>query len=141
MTSIENLTGVSGKGQGELLPMVMGLVTQGGGIRGVLQKFAAQGMGEVAGMWVANGPNPPITAEQFTKVFGQQQVNLVARQMGVLPQQAAQGLAAVLPLVIDKLTPDGQAVDGGALESNVFKLMGGGTQGLGIGDVMKLFGN
>lgn len=137
--AVGNLAGTGGQHQGDLLKMVMALVTQGGGVEGIVKKFTQHGLGDLASKWVGQGSNPAITGEQFTQVFGAPQVNQLAQQMGVAPDQAAHGLAALLPTVIDKLTPDGKSVAGGDLESGVFKLMSGGAQGLGLGDLTKLF--
>jgi len=58
----------------------------------------------------------------------------------VPPAQAASGLAALLPTVIDKLTPKGQTVSGPDLENNIAALLKGGSGGLGLADLAKLFG-
>jgi uncharacterized protein YidB (DUF937 family) len=137
--AVGSLKGNGGQFQGDALKMVMALLTQGGGVEGVVRKFAQHGLGDLARKWVGHGSNPPITGEQFTQVFGAVQVNQLAQQMGLAADQAAQGLAAMLPTVIDKLTPDGKSVSGGDLECGVFRIMGEGTQGLGLGDLTKLF--
>ena len=136
---IGSLTG-SGQGQNQLLQLVTGLITQQGGIEGVVQKFTAHGMGAEAQQWVGTGPNPPITGDHVQKVFGDDTVQQVASQLGVPPTQAASGLAALLPTVIDKLTPNGQSVSGPDLQNNIAALLKGGTGGLGLGDLAKLFG-
>lgn len=130
----------SGQGQNQLLQLVTGLIAQHGGIEGVVKKFAAHGMGEQAQQWVGTGPNPPITGNQVQQVFGNDTVEQVASQLGVPPTQAAGGLAALLPGVIDKLTPNGHSVSGSDLESNIAALLKGGTGGFGMGDLAKLFG-
>jgi len=130
----------SGQGQSQLLQLVTGLITQHGGIDGVVQKFAAHGMGAEAQQWVGTGPNPPITGEHVQQVFGDDTVQQAANQLGVPPAQAASGLAALLPAVIDKLTPNGQSVSGADLENNIAGLLKGGAGGLGLGDLAKLFG-
>jgi len=130
----------SGQGQNQLLQLVTGLITQYGGIDGVVQKFAAHGMGAEAQQWVGTGPNPPITGEHVQRVFGDNAVQQAASQLGVPPAQAASGLAALLPTVMDKLTPNGQSVGGADLENNIAGLLKGGAGGLGLGDLAKLFG-
>jgi len=142
MGLLDNIVGslTGGQGQNPLLSLVTGLITQHGGIEGIVQKFAAQGMGAQAQQWVANGPNPPITGDHIQQVFGNSTVQQVAGQLGVPPAQAASGLAALLPTVIDKLTPHGQSVGGVDLENNIAALLKGGTGSLGLGDLAKLFG-
>jgi uncharacterized protein YidB (DUF937 family) len=106
----------------------------------VLQKFAANGLGDQAQQWVGTGPNPPITGDHVQQVFGNDTVQQVASQLGVPPTQAASGLAALLPTVIDKLTPNGQSVSGPDLQNSIASLLKGGTGSLGLGDLAKLFG-
>jgi uncharacterized protein YidB (DUF937 family) len=137
---VGSLTG-SGQGQNQLLQIVTGLITQHGGIEGVVQKFTTHGLGAQAQQWVGNGPNPPITSDHVQQVFGNNTIQEVASQVGVPPAQAASGLAALLPAVINKLTPKGQNVSGPELENNIAGLLKGGAGGLGLGDLAKLFGN
>jgi uncharacterized protein YidB (DUF937 family) len=136
---VGSLTG-GGQGQNQLLSIVTGLIQQQSGIEGIVQKFTAHGMGAAAQQWVGTGPNPPITGDHVQQVFGSNTVQQVAGQLGVPPNQAASGLAALLPTVIDKLTPHGQPVNGHELENNIANLLKGGTGGLGLGDLAKLFG-
>jgi uncharacterized protein YidB (DUF937 family) len=136
---VGSLTG-GGQGQNQLLEMVTGLISQHGGIEGVIQKFAAHGMGASAQQWVGNGPNPPITGDHVQQALGDDTVQQVASRLGVPPTQAASGLAALLPAVIDKLTPNGQSVSGPDLQDNITALLKGGAGGLGLGDLAKLFG-
>lgn len=136
---VGSLTG-GGQGQNQLLSIVTGLIQQQGGIEGIVQKFTAHGMGATAQQWVGTGPNPPITGNHVQQVFGSATVQQVAGQLGVHPTQAASGLAALLPTVIDKLTPNGQSVGGADLQNNIANLLKGGTSGLGLGDLAKLFG-
>ena len=129
-----------GQEQNQLLQLVTGFIAQHGGIEGVVQKFTAHGMGAEAQQWVGTGPNPPITGDHVQQVFGDETVQQVAGQLGVPPTQAASGLAAMLPTVIDKLTPNGQSVSGSELQNNIAALLKGGTGGLGLGDLARLFG-
>ncbi len=137
---VGSLTGSQNQNQNPnlLLQMVTGLIQQHGGIEGIVQKFAAQGLGAQAQQWVSNGPNPPITGDHVHQALGNDTVQQAADQLGVPSNQAASGLAALLPLVIDKLTPNGQSVNGAELENNIANLLKGSSGGLG--DLAKLFG-
>ena len=137
------LSGMLGQsqGQGMLVNLLGGLIKQSGGISGLVQKFASAGLGDHASQWVAKGPNPPISGDQFTQVFGQQQVQQLAQQMGMQPHQAASGLAALLPGIVDQLTPDGHAVQGEHLDNGLAALAQKGLGGFGLGDIAKLFGH
>lgn len=109
------LTGAGG-GQTALLNAALSLLGgQGGGLNGLVQAFSKQGLGDVANSWVGTGQNLPISADQIHKVLGAQEVSRFAAQAGVAPEAAGSTLAALLPTLVDKLTPDGQLPAGGQL--------------------------
>jgi uncharacterized protein YidB (DUF937 family) len=70
-----------------------------GGIAALVQMFQSKGMGDVVNSWISTGQNMPISADQ---------VNSMAAQAGVSPAAAGGALASILPMLIDKLTPNGQ---------------------------------
>lgn len=106
----------SGSGQSAVLNAALSLLGgQGGGLNGLVQSFAKQGLGDVVNSWVSTGQNLPISADQIHKVLGAQQVSQFAAQAGLAPEAAGSTLAALLPTLIDKLTPDGQVPAGGQL--------------------------
>jgi uncharacterized protein YidB (DUF937 family) len=55
------LSGLNNNQQSGLMDAVSGLLTQGGGIKGLMQKFGAHGLGDLVKGWVSTGPNPPAT--------------------------------------------------------------------------------
>lgn len=97
-----------------LLDAVMALINnpQTGGLSGLVQSFERGGLGEVARSWVSTGQNLPISAEQIQSVFGSEQIQNVASQLGVAPDQASGQLAEFLPRIIDQLTPGGTVPEG-----------------------------
>ena len=103
------------EGQGSaLLGTVMNLIqNHPGGIQGLLGQFQQAGLGEHVASWVGNGENQPLSAEHVQAALGDEQVQQVAAQAGLSPEQASSGLAALLPQVIDKLSPNGQLAEGG----------------------------
>lgn len=122
--------GQGGASSGNLMQLAAGFLQQSGGIEGILQKFSAAGLGNVAESWVGKGPNLPVSGDQITKVFGEGQIQGLARQAGLAPEQVSNGLAQMLPGVVDQLTPDGQSVGGDALQKGLASLFGGGGKGL-----------
>lgn len=107
------LGGSAGAEGGQLLPVLQQLLSQNGGMEGLMQKFQAAGLGNVLSSWLSQGQNLPISSEQIQKVLGSEQVSAIAGKLGVDPQQAAAQLAKFLPEVIDKLSPDGKLPAGG----------------------------
>lgn len=112
------ISGLSGSGGGQtaVLNAALSLLGgQGGGLNGLVQAFSRQGLGDVVNSWVGTGQNLPISPDQVHKALGAAQVSQFASQAGLAPEAAGSTLAALLPTLIDKLTPDGQVPAGGQL--------------------------
>ncbi|HAJ47026.1 MAG TPA: hypothetical protein DCL54_10645 [Alphaproteobacteria bacterium] len=97
--------GLSPDALGGLLNQVLG--AQGGGLNGLIDKFNQAGMGEMIKAWVSTGPNPEISADQLRNVLGNDTVGAMAKQLGIDPSAAMGQLSAILPGLVDKMTPDG----------------------------------
>jgi uncharacterized protein YidB (DUF937 family) len=95
---------------------VAGLVTQSGGVNGLAQQFEQKGLGGLMSGWIGNGTNPPITAEQIIQVVGQDKIAEIASKVGLSEPQVADGMAKLLPVMINHLTPNGTAPNPGAGE-------------------------
>lgn len=117
-----SLLGGQGQAQGggnlaALLPVVIGMLANngqgGGGLGGLMEKFNQAGMGDVLNSWIGTGPNPAITGDQLSQVLGGEQMSEIASQLGMSQGDAASQIAQVLPGLIDKLTPQGAAPQGG----------------------------
>jgi uncharacterized protein YidB (DUF937 family) len=80
-----------------------------GGLQGLIEKFQQGGLGDVVSSWVGKGENLPISAEQLTNVLGNDTLTGLASKFGVNTSDLAGQLSSVLPGLVDKLTPDGQA--------------------------------
>jgi uncharacterized protein YidB (DUF937 family) len=101
---------------GALIPVVAGMLGndgQNGGLGGLLEKFNQAGLGDAAKSWVGTGENMPISADQIGQVLGKDTIADIAAKLGVGQGEAAGSLADMLPGLIDKLTPSGQAPAGG----------------------------
>ena len=122
--------GNSGGGQNLLLQSAIGLINQHGGIDGLAQKFQGNNLGHIFSSWVGTGQNQPISPAQITQTLGQTQVQQIAQQAGISHADAATGLAQLLPTIIDKLTPNGTAPTGNALQSALSSLLSGGLGNL-----------
>ena len=84
-----------------------------GGLGGLMAKFQNAGLGDVAKSWVGNGQNEPISGDQLTNVLGEDEMAGFAEQAGMSQGDAASQLSNILPGLIDKLTPNGNAPAGG----------------------------
>ena len=92
-------------------PGMAGGGTMGGGLGGILQSFEQAGLGHIAQSWVGNGPNQPVSPDQLQSVLGQGQVQNMASQAGMQPQDFLSQLSQHLPNAVHGMTPDGQVPD------------------------------
>jgi len=92
----------------EMATVVNGLIQKHGGIQGIVDQFEKQGLGATVQSWIGNGPNQPITAEQIHQALGAGGLKDLAAKAGLSTQDLAAKLSAILPQVIDKMTPDGK---------------------------------
>ena len=112
-------------GQGGMLGVITGLIDQAGGIQGLANTFQEKGLGELVSSWIGTGQNLPISGEQLNAVLGNEQVQAIAEKLGLPLGDASNGLAALLPQVVDKLTPDGQVPEAGCLLEQGLSLLKG----------------
>jgi uncharacterized protein YidB (DUF937 family) len=85
--------------------------------------FDKGGAGAQARSWVADGANAQVSPEQVKAALGPD-VDHIAEQAGVPKEQAASGIAAVLPKVIDTLTPGGNVPDLNDLSGIIENVLG-----------------
>jgi uncharacterized protein YidB (DUF937 family) len=97
---------------------------QSGGISGLVEQFAARGLGHVVNSWISTGHNLPISPEQLQSVLGSEQVQAIAAKAGISPDAAKDGLAQLLPQLVDHLTPNGQVPQGDLMSQGMELLKG-----------------
>lgn len=78
-----------------------------GGIAGLVQRFEGQGLLQVIVSWLGPGENLPISGPQLRAVLGEPRLAQAAQRLELPPPAAAAMLAAVLPAVVDRLSPHG----------------------------------
>jgi uncharacterized protein YidB (DUF937 family) len=100
-----------GAPQGGAMGAVMALIEQAGGVQALLQQLQQSGLGAQVASWIGTGANHAISGEQLSAALGGGQLAQVAQQSGIDPSQLSGGLAALLPQVIDHLTPNGELPD------------------------------
>lgn len=81
---------------------------KGGGILQVLGSFQANGLGHLVESWIGTGANLPTTAQQILKGLGPEKVAALAQRAGLSNSEVTSKLAEFLPVIIDKLTPNGK---------------------------------
>jgi len=74
----------------------------------VVKQFEEKGMRDQVDSWVRTGPNKPVDRRQIEDVFGQRELDDLARNKGIDRDQLAEVLSRYIPKIIDELTPQGQ---------------------------------
>lgn len=100
-----------------------------GGLGGLIGKFQQAGLGNVIGSWVGNGQNEPISPDQLHKVLGADAISELAGKLGINMGDTANQLSQLLPALVNHLTPQGQAPQGGLGSSSDLMGMLGGLLG------------
>lgn len=104
--------GKLGGEQGSMVQIAMDLFHDNGGLSGILEKFKENGMAAEAASWVGKGGNLPLSAAQVASVLGDGEIAQMAAKFNISPEALSSKIAEYLPMVVDKLTPDGEVKDG-----------------------------
>ena len=83
-----------------------------GGLGGIVSSFEQAGLGHIAQSWVGNGPNQPVSPQQLQSVMGDDQVQSMASQAGMQPNDFLSQLSQHLPNAVHAMTPNGQLPEG-----------------------------
>jgi uncharacterized protein YidB (DUF937 family) len=86
-----------------------------GGLANLVNICHQKGLGDIVNSWIATGQNLPITADQVRSILGSSEVQALATRAGIDPQAAMAACAQILPLLVDKATPDGRIPSTGEL--------------------------
>jgi uncharacterized protein YidB (DUF937 family) len=100
---------------------VVQLLSQGGGLTGLVQTLQQKGLGDVVGSWVGTGANLPISPQQVQAALDGP-VQQLAAQHGLSADAVSKTLSQLLPGLVDHLTPGGQLPSGNALEQGLSAL-------------------
>jgi uncharacterized protein YidB (DUF937 family) len=79
-----------------------------GGLSGLVGKLTQAGAGSQVNSWVGNGPNQPIDPSHLGNALGPDVVAQLSQRTGLTQQQIMEGLAQVLPQLVNNLTPNGR---------------------------------
>jgi uncharacterized protein YidB (DUF937 family) len=114
------LPGLSGSAAGGALGGLAGL----GGLGALLERFQQKGHGDEMQSWIGTGENQPITPDALSQVFDGNELSQIASQAGVSEDEARAGLSALLPQIVDQLTPEGRVPEDDQLSSRLDELQG-----------------
>ncbi len=93
-----------------------------GGLSGLVETFKSKGLGDVVSSWIGTGQNLPVSVDQIKQVLGSEKIQEIAAKVGISKEDAAKHLSALLPEVIDKLTPNGKLPDANMLQEGMSML-------------------
>jgi uncharacterized protein YidB (DUF937 family) len=123
MEMLGRLFGGGGK-EAKLMQGLVGMVQGGGGLQGLLGKFQAAGMGDQVQSWLGNSSPQPIDGQQVRQALGNEEVDKLANDAGLPPDEAATDLGKMIPQTVGQLTPNGQIPDQAGLQEQLKSLAG-----------------
>jgi len=89
---------------------------QKGGLQALTDKLSASGMGAQVKSWISTGSNLPVTADQIKQALSHDELEMLALKTKLSVEEVTSHLAASLPHIVDRLTPDGKITAGGLVE-------------------------
>ena len=117
----------TGGSQNALIQIATGLISHnstGNGLAGLARQFEQKGLGDLVQSWIGTGQNKPISPDQMQHALGADQIQQFAQQTGMQGSQVTTALSALLPQLIDKLTPQGQVPHSNDLQGMLTGLLG-----------------
>jgi uncharacterized protein YidB (DUF937 family) len=117
----------SGDKQNMLVQIASSLITKnntGNGLAGLAQQFDQKGLGDLMQSWISTGQNKAISPGQMQHALGAEQIQQFAKQTGMQGPEVSSALSALLPQMIDKLTPKGRVPQQNDLQGMLTGLLG-----------------
>ena len=106
--------GTGGGNPAQLAGAVQETFASQGGIDGLLGTLSQGGLGGAVDSWISTGSNQAVEPQQLGAALGPDNVNQIATKSGIPVETLLPLLATFLPVIIDMLTPDGNAPQTGA---------------------------
>ena len=90
-----------------------GLTGGSGGfdIGSLLENLNTGGLADIAGSWLGDGANQPVSPEQLGSAIGAERLSEFASKLGLSPEEAAGGLSDALPQMVDRASSGGSLLD------------------------------
>jgi uncharacterized protein YidB (DUF937 family) len=86
-----------------------------GGLDGLVRQFQQSGLADVVASWVGTGQNQGISPGDLTRALGADRVGQLARQANLSDGPGSSILAQLLPVLVDRRTPQGRVPEQGQL--------------------------
>lgn len=93
----------------DALGSIIDLINSQGGADQIVGKLKQGGLDSIVDSWIGTGKNKAVKSNQISNILGSDMVKQLASKLGISESAASSKIAQYLPLIIDKLTPDGKA--------------------------------
>lgn len=91
-----------------LMPIALNWIQRNGGLSGALNKIKQMGFDNEVQSWMSTDQqNQNLDPNQINQLFDQREIDQVSQQVGADETEVRQGLAELLPEVVNQLTPNG----------------------------------
>jgi uncharacterized protein YidB (DUF937 family) len=104
------LKGVLGQVEADAVPaLISGVLAKTNvvDLQGLVNKLQQGGLNDQVQSWLGNGANLPVTVDQLRAALGNEQVQQIARELGLPIDGALKLLAEYLPSTVDQASPNG----------------------------------
>jgi uncharacterized protein YidB (DUF937 family) len=81
---------------------------QNGGLDGLVGTLTKAGLGNVMDSWISTGKNKSVSTGQLGNALSGDLISQIATKLGISNTKALGMIAQYLPMIIDKLTPEGK---------------------------------
>ena len=106
--ALEPHSELNGEQHSSLVQTALQMFGNHAGLTSLVNNAQSQGLGHAVQSWVRTGANESISPQQVQGLLGEGRINEVARRVGVPPTVASAALSQILPILVDKLTPQGK---------------------------------
>ena len=104
-------------GDGKELVDQLGAMLRSDGLSDLLAGFNDAGEESKVESWVGTIANEATEPSAVKRAIGEGRITAMAAQLGASPDEVADGLARVIPVAVDALTPGGRRPSGAQLDS------------------------
>jgi uncharacterized protein YidB (DUF937 family) len=108
MGAVEQHAGVNQQQHSNLVQTAMEMFGNHAGLSGLVNNAQSQGLGGIVQSWIGTGSNQSIAPNQVEGLLGQDRLQQFATRAGIPAGIASAALTRILPVIMDKLTPQGK---------------------------------
>lgn len=124
ISEVLSMAGTTKAQQGEHQSALLAIMNylgspQVGGIGGLRTMFEQNGLGNIIGSWIGNGPNQTVSTSQLQGALHDGALQKAAQQAGMEPGRLTGLMSMLLPHLVDKLTPNGKVPEASELQQMI----------------------